>query len=426
MNSPDHTSPSEHRAMRHEVRLRRRIMRAAAAGSAIGVKDALRQYLCSHNAKLAATFEARKRMPEHERPPKSKVPEIAGKIDPWKGTDEEVQLWWKPKLALGQFRPILSFGIENRALQILVLRALNACAQTHSQQFAGRGGTPAAISQVVEYLEAGYCHAVECDISNFFRSFDEEKVPDYLPLPKAVTNNVVIAKNLNIKSGKKKDNTLGGSSYLVIVPDHLGDGELEGHMGTSQFDTEAARRGIPQGASSSPLVAEVLLAPLIDALPGSGAVVNYGDNFLLLAKDANDVVAMSNILGKLLTKHPAGPLEPSYTFYQPGDVITFLGYAIHGHGSKLKVTPSQPNVEKFRDNFRSKVKWIKKAKMSKKRKRKLLQSLKNYVTNWTAAFPKWEGAEGHRKKYHAKVRALTKELGVNVSPALSKFFSLPH
>ena len=94
-----------------------------------------------------------------------------------------------------------------------------------------------------------------------------------------------------------------------------------------------------------------------------------------------------------------------------------MGYAIQRHGSEFKVTPSQRNLNKFRDNFRSKRKWIEKAKMSKTKTRKLLRILENYVKNWTAAFSMWDGAEGHRKKYLAKVRALTKELGVNLSPA---------
>jgi len=395
MNAPDHTSPSEQRAKRHEDRLRRKITQTAAAGGPIGVKNALRQYLCSHDAKLAATFEALKKVPEHERPPKSAVPEIAGKIDPWKGTDEEVSLWWRPKLATGEFRPIMSFGIENRALQMLVLRALNACARTHPNQFAGRGGTPAAIARVVQHLEAGYGHAIECDISNCYMSFDEEKVPDYLPLPKAVTRNVVIAKYLNIKSGKKKDNLFGGNFLLPNVSDPFGDEVCEQQMDGSQVDFEAARRGIPQRAATSPLVAEVLLAPVIDALPNSGTVVNYCDNFLLLAKDANDVVAMANTLGKLLAQSPVGPLKPSFTFYQPEEWITFLGCAIRRQGSKLEVTPSQDNVEKFRDNFRTKCKWIKKANPSKAKTRKLLRKLENYVTNWTAAFPMWDGAAGY-------------------------------
>ena len=81
------------------------------------------------------------------------------------------------------------------------------------------------------------------------------------------------------------------------------------------------------------------------------------------------------------------------------------------------MTPSQRNLEKFRDNFRSKSKWIKKAKPSKTKTRKLLRILENYVKSWTSGFPMWDGAEGHRKKYRKKVRALTKELGVNLSPA---------
>jgi Reverse transcriptase (RNA-dependent DNA polymerase) len=61
----------------------------------------------------------------------------------------------------------------------------------------------------------------------------------------------------------------------------------------------AARRGIPQGSAASPLLAEMLLAPLLFQVPEGGkvVVVAYADNILVMAKTASDADAMTESLG---------------------------------------------------------------------------------------------------------------------------------
>jgi hypothetical protein len=53
-------------------------------------------------------------------------------------------------------------------------------------------GTHAAIERVVELLNAGYAWAIETDIHNCYPSFDGEKVPELLPVPKEVTRRVLL------------------------------------------------------------------------------------------------------------------------------------------------------------------------------------------------------------------------------------------
>jgi hypothetical protein len=72
-----------------------------------------------------AVRRAYKQMPPHLRPDQADLPAIAQRIDPWKGTNEAVHVYRKLKSSKpGHYRLIMNFGIENRALQYLVLSLL--------------------------------------------------------------------------------------------------------------------------------------------------------------------------------------------------------------------------------------------------------------------------------------------------------------
>ncbi len=141
-------------ASRHERRLRRKIEKAHKAGRKKKVAYLTVQYLRSFDARYVATKIAYRKLKKHRRPPKAKLAEIAANLDPWRGSKERVILHCKPKAENEHdFRPIMNFGIENRALQYLVRNALSAQADLHPNQFAARGGTHAAIGAVMDALE---------------------------------------------------------------------------------------------------------------------------------------------------------------------------------------------------------------------------------------------------------------------------------
>ena len=126
-------------------------------------------------------------------------------------TTEPVILSFKEKEDKpGHFRSLLDFGIENRVLQYLVLGALKARANLHPNQYAMKG-SHAAIRRVAELMANGYEHAVEIDIKDCFPSFDGEKVPDLLSLPKRVTKSVLLNGSHNLMYHSY------WSSYLVRI-----------------------------------------------------------------------------------------------------------------------------------------------------------------------------------------------------------------
>ena len=72
------------------------------------------KYLSSHDAKLLATVEADKAMRRNLGAAghnKAELESIAGKLDPWKGTDEPVLVYWKREIL--RPRPPVHLRIRN-------------------------------------------------------------------------------------------------------------------------------------------------------------------------------------------------------------------------------------------------------------------------------------------------------------------------
>ena len=228
--------PSIREAAEQEHRLRRRIERALAVGKRKRARYFTALYLKSGSAKLVATIESNKKLKPHRKVKSERVPEIAAGLDPWKGTDESVSVNAVAKHSNpNDQRIIFDFGIQNRALQILVREALRPWAQLHPNQFAIQGGRRAASEAVLEALGDGFRWAVQADIKDCFNTFDDEEVARSLPIPEEVTRAVITTQHLNITSGNITE-LLGMTELLVEV-----------------------RQGIPHGSAVSSLVAEMLL-----------------------------------------------------------------------------------------------------------------------------------------------------------------------
>jgi hypothetical protein len=328
-------------------------------------------FLNSFEARLTAVSWAAKRFPKGERPDGATIRAIAQKLDPWKGTTEAVAVSFKKKPNSDKRRTVMSFGIENRALQYLILMVLEQTADLHPHQYATRGGVHAAIMQVAKALIDGYIYAVELDIKDCYPSFQGDKVPDLLPLPKEVTKHIAICR------------------YLNLVPDNLTDlyGTIEGTP--SIFTTDLlgkARHGIPQGSAASNLIADILLAKVLNQSPEGGREFSYADNVLLMSKTEAGMESMKLALESALTAHPAGPLVPSAKDFKAGDPIEFLGHRLTLKNGKVKIEPAVWKAAEFEDHVKSELSKITdKAAPVKKRLAKA-KALRRYVRGFASAF----------------------------------------
>jgi hypothetical protein len=382
------------RAKAHFEATLSRIQKAHRAGNRRQLRHLIQQYLTSYDARLAATRLARGRMHWDRRPKKHQLKSIAENLNAYQGTREEVRLILIPK-GPGKFRPTLDFGIENRALQYLVLSVLYAITELHPRQFATRGGPPAAITEVAKAIKAGSLHAREIDIKDFYPSFDGKKLVDLIPIPKRVIERVLISEHLNIVPGTLHHTTMFSSNGAADTDQGVGS-PLETYLAD-------ARRGIPQGSSVSPIVAEMLLAPVLHQVPAGGEVVAYADNILVITKNDGDADSMTESLGIALKTHPAGQLWPKIKSFPPGGPIEFLGHRLTADEDGLRIQPTADNREEFERRMNRGLAHLKGSTLSRAARKKIEQELKGDLSSHVSNFRHCDGMENYRQHWSARI-----------------------
>ena len=355
----------------------------------------IQQHLTSFDARLAATRLAASKMRWYRRPKETELKTIAGTLNAFQGTQEEVRLRLIRKDA-NTFRPTLDFGIENRVLQHLVLSVLYAIAELHPQQFATRGGVPAAIAQVMKAMKAGYIHAREIDIKDFYPSFDRNKLVESVPVQKRVIDRVLLSDHLNIIPPSKLHHIL--SCFGAADKDQGKVAPLEKYLAE-------ARRGIPQGSAASPLLAEMLLASLLFQVPAGGkvVVVAYADNILVLAKTASDADAMTDSLELALKKHPAGPFSPKIKSFPVGGPIEFLGHRVTAHGDKVRAQPTPENQEKFERKMKIGLAQLRKPSLTGAARDRLVRDLKSDLSSHVSNFKLCNGVKEDQQYWSGQI-----------------------
>lgn len=351
----------------------------------------VRQYLGSYDAKLRATRKAHDAMRPDRRPNEAKLEAIARDLNPWKGTDEPVLVHLTPKASHPHYRAVLEFGIKHRALQYLARDILIALLKLHPNQYGTCGGTHAAIRQTKQALRDGYLWAVELDIKDCFPSFDGKELHKLLPLPKEMIDKVIISGCLNLMPG----NLL---HYYGPEDDHEGDPiALTAAL-------SSARRGIPQGSATSPLIAEAMVAIALKQVPLLGVIIAYLDNTLLLAKSENDVVCMTEALGAAFAQHPVGRLRPYPRVFKPGEPVEFLGHRLKRINGIVRIEPDDDNREKFEAEVKSEIAYLITATLPDATRAKRLERLEEYIRSWTANFKLCDDIEVFRAYWLGKAK----------------------
>ena len=354
----------------------------------------IHQHLTSLDARLAATRLAASKMSRYHRPKMGELKTIARGLHAFQGTQEEVRLLLIRKGA-NTFRPTLDFGIENRALQHLVLSVLYAIAVLHPRQFATRGGVPGATAQVIDAMKAGHVHAREIDIKDFYPSCDGNKLVELIPFRKKVIERVLLSEHLSIVASKRHH-------ILSCV------GAADKHQGAvpplEKYLAEA-RRGIPQGSAASPLLAEMLLAPLLFQVPAGDkvVVVAYADNILVMAKTASDADAMTNSLRLALTKHPAGPLQPKIKTFPAGGPIEFLGHRLTAHGDKVRAQPTPENRDNFERRMKKGLARLRKPVLAPAVRDRIARDLKSDLSSYVSNFKLCDGIKERQQHWSAQI-----------------------
>lgn len=366
---------------KHEQKLARHIRRSAMSGDRKKTKRCIVEYFRSHDALLRAANAAWLRMPKHARPAKHLLPKLAKSVSPWCGTQEPVSLEVREKPTKpGDFRSIMNFGIENRFLQFVALRALQAACELHPSQYCAHQGRHPAILEAASLMAIGYVHCAEIDVMNCFQSFRASALMGLLPLPKEVTSRIITGTHLNIVPGKFSFGLDGDACSDPLVALAISE----------------ARQGIPQGSAVSPFVSEWILSSVFTLLPPCGRVLNYADNFLLMAKSKEGLALVQSALCDALRKHPAGPLVPNpIKHFVSHKGVDFIGYRLTLSAAGVHIEPTPRNLTKFRERYHHGVTWALEPGISAHERARRFKSVRRFIIGWTSSFSLSPEAGGH-------------------------------
>jgi hypothetical protein len=140
-------------------------------------------------------------------------------------------------------------------------------------------------------------------------------------------------------------------------------------------------------------VIEMLLAPMISALPNFATIINYADNFLVMARTKKDAVSMINALWAALISHPVGPLKPKTDLpLGKHKNFDFLGFEFSQKKGLATVAPSSKNFHEFNSRFIHDLNKSEHKNLTHAERKQILKKLKVYVKSWVAAFHPWAEA----------------------------------
>lgn len=234
-----------------------------------------------------------------------------------------------PKPGSSEKRPLGIPTIIDRIVQTAVRNVIEPIFEHEfepcSYGFRPNRGCHNALAEIERLLAAGYVHVVDVDIRKYFDTIPHQSLMNE------------VAKR--IADGR----------VLDLIEAYLHQGVLEG---MSLWTPET---GTPQGAVISPLLANVYLHPVDQAMRQAGfTLVRYADDMVVLCRTREEAETALVKLGELLEVrglqlHP-DKTRIAHLTERPG--FQFLGYVFY---DKYR-DPRPSSLDKLRDSVRRKTK----------------------------------------------------------------------
>lgn len=298
----------------------------------------LKQFFKRPEVKLNTAIRVAKQMKPRERPTLDRCLEIAGTLDLYGPINEASRIRARGKSS-GGVRVTHAFGIQHKTAQHMVKRVLSAHVAPRPFQYTHKG-THAAIIAVREALASGYRYVAHLDICEFYPSFELEMLAPELPLPPEVVQRVVVGRHMATVLDKVK-----GNGQQVHLP----------YPHTLHSLTHEARRGLPQGSISSSSVGTFSVSQLDWPPIKTARLVNYADNFLIVATNMARLEKRIEKLVGSVGKMPGGcfKLKLLSKGLASGGV-NFLGHTLHTVSGRVHVRLSEKAIN---DLFKTLLKW---------------------------------------------------------------------
>jgi hypothetical protein len=288
------------------------------------LKGLAEEFLTNNEVRFASAIEVNSGLDEDKRHSLEASIAISDSLDLRSPIPEVVRAYPKKKHS-GGFRPICIFGLRHRTAQDVVRLFVSCLFAPRAFQFENKGVSP-AIKRALQALDEGYVYVAHADIARFFPSFDGNTLGSVLPWPKGVMEAVVLGKDLKVRLDKAR------------VYKH-GSHVLDSPTAKSHFLMEA-RSGIPQGSACSSIVASYCVSRMAWPIMPGIVLVNYVDNFLLLAKSAKLLAKGREQLIASVESLPSGHFKLKPVYSGPAKYgFDFLGHCLSWGNAGVRISP---------------------------------------------------------------------------------------
>jgi RNA-directed DNA polymerase len=219
--------------------------------------------------------------------------------------------------------PVVRDRVVQAAIRLVIEPIYEKKFNPHSYGFRPNRGSKDALREVDRFLKAGYTYVVDADLKAYFDSIPHDKLMQEV--------------RRYIADGR----------LLGLIERFLGQDIMEG---LSRWTPEA---GTPQGAVISPLLANLYLHPVDEAMEAAGfEMIRYADDFVIMCRDESEASKALHQVQQLIVErglvlHPEKTRVVDITL--PGQGFDFLGYHFEG-GTRW---PRKKSLKKLKDTIRT-------------------------------------------------------------------------
>jgi RNA-directed DNA polymerase len=219
--------------------------------------------------------------------------------------------------------PVVRDRVVQTAIRLVIEPIFEAKFRPHSYGFRPNRGSKDALREVDRFLKAGYTWVVDADLKAYFDSIPHGKLMQEV--------------RRNIADGR----------LLELIEGYLNQDILEGW---SRWTPEA---GTPQGAVISPLLANLYLHPVDEAMEVGGfQMIRYADDFVVMCREESEAYkalheVQQQIAERGLVLHPEKTRVVDAAL--PGQGFDFLGY----HFERGTRWPRKKSLRKLKEVIRA-------------------------------------------------------------------------